>query len=330
MRGFAQDGKRRAAAVQEALGLLLCRLLRRVERFVPPWCLRALLWPMAVGRAWWELAGEKSSGELFHRLPPSLRPALPRSAWMRRLRQQRTAVNLSKLLSLWPDRLGEPRWQPYCRCIGGEQVAEWQARGRPIVAATLHFGPSLLLRCWLRTRGVPAAAVRWGSFATRPRYRRYLDRICDEVGGTTDIPHVFGLDELRQASRFLQPGRLLFIAVEGDGSRHVLVRGEDFAFPMATGALRLAARADAEVVPCLIRADRPWGFTIHFGRPVPPAWVRDKNRHAAACDHLLREFLPVIADQLEQCGPELLRCFQPAVGRVHRSRNIEIPPGVVR
>jgi lauroyl/myristoyl acyltransferase len=221
-------------------------------------------------------------------------------------------MNLAKLLCLWPDRLGEPPWHNQCRCTGMDQFEETWARGRPVVLAVLHFGPLAVLRFWMRARGLPIAALMWRKSKHRPLYRRYLDRICDHVGGVPGLRHVFGLDELREVSRFLQPGRLLIVTVEANDAKHVLVKGDDFHFRMATGALRLAARADAHVVPCLIRADQSLGFTIHFGKPVPAAWVGDKCQYGAACNHLLHEFLPVLRDQPEQSGYELLGCFQTA------------------
>ena len=197
-----------------------------------------------------------------------------------------------------------------------EQFEETWARGGPVVLAVLHFGPLVVLRYWLRARGLPIAALVRRNSKDRPLYQRYLDRICDHVGGVPGLRHVFGLDELREVSQFLQSRRLLIVAVDGNAVagnavKHVLVKGDDFHFRMATGALRLAARANADVVPCSIRADQCLGFTIHFGKPVPAAWVGDKCQYGAACNHLWDEFLPVLRDQPEQSAYELLACFQP-------------------
>jgi hypothetical protein len=182
-----------------------------------------------------------------------------------------------------------------------------------VILAVLHFGPLSVLRYWLRAQGLPAAGLVGRPSRRRSLYRQYLDRLTDAAGGVEGASHVFDLKQLRQAHQFLENRGLLIVAVEGIRTQRVLVRGDDFSFLMATGALRLAAQVSADVFPCLIRADYPWGFTAHFGEPVPPAWVTDKGRHAAACDHLLRQFLLVLHDQPEQCWSQLLICFQPAV-----------------
>jgi lauroyl/myristoyl acyltransferase len=191
-----------------------------------------------------------------------------------------------------------------------EQFEEIRSDGRPVVVVVLHFGPLAVLRFWMRARGIPVAALMWRNSERRPLYRRYLDRICDEAGRLPGLPHVFSLDQLKEAIQFLQPRRVVIVAAEGVGARHVLVKGDDYCFRMATGALRLAARAYASVMPCSIRADRLLGFTIHFGEPIPTAWISDKREYLTACHHLWHEFLPLLRDQPEQSGYELLGCFQ--------------------
>jgi hypothetical protein len=209
-----------------------------------------------------------------------------------------------------------------------EQFEQICAQDRPIILAVLHYGPLIVLRYWLRACGLPVAGLTARSWRDRPPHRRYLDRISDAAGGLDGVPHNFDLSQLREVKKFLDchnedgrsaqmetvPGlafpRLLIITAEGYDSQHALVRSDDFSFRMATGALRLAARANAYVIPCLIRADRPFGFTVHFGRPVPDEWLRDKSRHQAACEHLLHEFLPQLRAQPEQAGYQLLWCFK--------------------
>src|SRR5438132_9217323 len=136
------------SSIQEVLGLVLCHVLRMVERFLPPWWLQVLFWPAAAVLACWELAYASLTITQFYRLPLSFRP-LPRSTWIWRVWLRRTQVNLARLLCLWPDRLGDPRWQKYCRSSGMEQFEDVRARGGPVILATLHFGPLSVLRFWL-------------------------------------------------------------------------------------------------------------------------------------------------------------------------------------
>ncbi len=236
----------RSSSIKELISLFICKGLRVAECILPLWCLRVLLWPGTAVMACWELACVRPTIRQFDRLPPSLRPPLARRAWIWRIWQRRTEVILAKLLCFWPDRLGEPRWQKHCRCTGMEQFEETWARGRPVVLAVLHFGPLAVLRFWMRARGLPIAALLRRKSKDRPLHQRYLDRICDHVGGVPGLRHVFGRDELREVSQFLQSRRLLIVAVDGnavDGNaaKHVLAEGDDFHLRMATGALRLAA-----------------------------------------------------------------------------------------
>jgi len=75
---------------------------------------------------------------------------------------------------------------------------------------------------------------------------------------------------------------------------------------MATGAIQLAVMADAELIPCLIRETGSRRFAIHFGDPVPRAYLRDPPDLQAAGAHLLEEFSKVITRYPEQCRPRLL------------------------
>jgi len=78
---------------------------------------------------------------------------------------------------------------------------------------------------------------------------------------------------------------------------------------MATGATRLAIMADADLIPCLISEISSWRFVIHFGDPVPRAYLGDPPDLQAVCAHLLGEFSKVITSYPEQCRPELLSAF---------------------
>jgi hypothetical protein len=116
--------------------------------------------------------------------------------------------------------------------------------------------------------------------------------------------------QLKQLYHFLQAHRILLIAVDGYQGRPVQIPDGDLSFRMVPGAVRLAARVNAIVVPCLISGDRPLGVTIHFGTPAPAADVADKEAQAAACAHLLREFLPILRAQPEQFTFELMNHFR--------------------
>jgi KDO2-lipid IV(A) lauroyltransferase len=221
-------------------------------------------------------------------------------------------VNLARLIWLWPDRLQTARWRKRCRCTGLEQLERVRAGGRPVVLAMLHFGPAPVLRYWMRAQGLPVAAL-----ANRPPtwgapYRAYIDRLSDRLSGLAGVAHVFNLTQLKSMCRFLEGGQMLLVAVDGREGSQRQVPGTDYGFVIAPGAIRLAARRQAAVVPCLIRAEPAWGVTIQLGDPVPQEWVAEKAWHDAACTHLLRVFRSMLRDEPEQCSSALLSHFQAA------------------
>jgi hypothetical protein len=83
---------------------------------------------------------------------------------------------------------------------------------------------------------------------------------------------------------------------------------------MATGAIRLAAMADAELIPCLITEPASWQFVLHFGTPVPRGYLGKSPDMQAIGAHLLSEFSKVITRYPEQCRPRLLSAMSPLPG----------------
>jgi hypothetical protein len=150
--------------------------LRLMERIIPPLLLGRLLWPMAALWSLWELFHSRPTFRLFRRLPPALRPAWRSCLWPTRVWRRRCWLNLSKLLSVWPDRLQEPRWRNRCRVNGIERFEKLYSAGRPVVLASLHFGPVYVLYLWLRARGLPAAALVGRNLQGPLTYRRRLGR----------------------------------------------------------------------------------------------------------------------------------------------------------
>jgi lauroyl/myristoyl acyltransferase len=223
--------------------------------------------------------------------------------------RRRTELNLVRFLWMIPDRLKEARWQRRCRCTGRKQFEQLCVQDRPVILAVLHFGPLLVLRYWLRAHGWAAAFLSDLLLSCGD----YVQRLSDQATGLGAIPHTFDVKRLKPVYQFLRPSRILIIAVDGAHGRHCEVAADDWSLRMAPGALRLAARTNAIMVPCLVGAERPLRLSIHFGDPVPDDWVADPTRHPAACVHLLREFLPLLRAQPEQCHFVLLSQMRPRV-----------------
>jgi lauroyl/myristoyl acyltransferase len=287
------------------LAYLFLHFLRALEAVLPVWCLHVVLWPGAAFKATWELGWSEPTLRLFRRMPASIRTPAAERRWLWRMWLARTRLNVTKFMCFWPDRFGKRRWRARCRLSGADQLEQLQRCQRPVILAVLHLGPLLLLRYYLRSRGLAVAGIVARPLAGRPLIRQHLDRLCDETYGLTGVPHVFDLTQLRDLSRYLQPHRFVIMALDGGHGNHVFVDNGDSSFRMASGAMRLAARTDAIVVPCLIRADRGLGVWIHFGKPVPEELIADPRNRLAGCQHLFQEFLPLLRAYPHEASYEL-------------------------
>jgi hypothetical protein len=283
--------------------------LRLLERAMPPFLLGRFLWPITALWSAWELIYYRPTLRLFRRLPAALHPAWRPFVWPLRVWRRRCWLNLTKLLSSWPDRLQEPRWQKRCHSDGMERLEKLWSTGRPMVLVSLHFGAASVFYHWLRARGLPAAALVGRNLREPLTYRRRLIRQADRLRGLEQVPRAFEVSQLYEAVEFLRSPGILLTSADGDQGRQLLVRGEGYGMLLSPGAFRLAALAGAVVLPYMAYAELGMRLTVHLGEPVPDDYVTDRRRHEAACECLLRGFLPVLRDQPEQCSAELLYHF---------------------
>ena len=184
--------------------------------------------------------------------------------------------------------------------------AMWSDRGGigGVVLASLHFGPSETLPYWLRAHGIVATTIRGfpepDPLATLTNYRCTLNPQA-EIPVFLPVNELSPLPRFTHIRQFLGPGRRLLVEVDVDRGMQFHVPFEDRLFRMATGAIRLAAMADAELIPCLIVQTALWKFAIHFGTPVPRRCLGTSPDMPAVGAHLLREFSRVITRYPEQC-----------------------------
>ena len=134
------------------------RCMRSLERLLPVGALWIICWPMAAIRAACQLLVGAPTIREFDRIPVSLRPRPDCFGWVAHLWIEQTHMTLARLMYFWPDRLSRGRWKDRCRCVGLERVERNYALGRPIILATLHFGPMVLLSHWLRARAAGGGA----------------------------------------------------------------------------------------------------------------------------------------------------------------------------
>jgi lauroyl/myristoyl acyltransferase len=294
--------------VGQAIEWLVNFVARAMECLLAAWCLRLLLWPAAALLAGWELFRGQPTIRQFKALPPSWLPYSSRASWIYGLWRERTHLNITKMHCLWPDRLQERLWQP--SCSGLERFDAVCKGSRPIILAVLHFGPLTVLRYWLRSRGLAAAALVERPQHERSVSRRLQDRWSDQASGLTGIPHVFDLSQLKALREFLGQQRVLMVAMDTARGEQVTVAADGFSFEMSSAAVRLASWVNGVVIPCMTWSDYSLRFGIHFGNPVADELVSAKGPHDAACAQLLRECVPTLRAHPEQCSFELLSCIR--------------------
>jgi hypothetical protein len=285
-------------ADRERVGILIAGV-RAAERVLPLWLLYALVWPPAAVRTAWELRFGRGG---VATMPPSrwTRADLRRRTWM-----SRVPLNAVKILLLWPDRFRLPRWRSRMTTTGIGRFERARATGRPVILATLHFGPTTAALPLLRRDGLRAAALIIRDPARRARFRFTLQQVADGVNGLEGVPALIPVADLDRAVEFLRAGHVLVLSVDGPRGRHLRSTVDDHRLSLSTAVCQMAAMRQAVIVPCLLTAGPLFRVTMHFGEPVPDALVFDYRRHQAACDHLHREFLPVLRAFPEQCYPVL-------------------------
>jgi len=239
--------------------------------------------------------------------PPPAGPGAEKPA--RAIREERMKVYLNQILEYFPERLAEPKWMSGCRITGLDCLQQARQNGRPVVLAFRHCGSYFLLRPWLRAAGFPVAVLVGGKSEDRSKMRRREDRISPFPG----VPTVFYLDQLRAADKFLAAGNSLLVAIDYVAGKQMDVPvGDGRTFRMATGAVRLAIRHGAELIPCSIIDEGLWRFQIELGRPVPAEYLATETDLVPAGKHLLNELLPHFRNHSGQCSDQLVRCSQPS------------------
>ncbi len=289
--------------------------VRALERVLPPAALWLVAWPFVALAVVCDLPKYGRYASKWRHVPRSLRPS---ELGFRLFLKARMEARFGRLATFWPDRLAEPRWQRRCRCEGLENVAGAQARQTPVVLATLHFGPLVLLRFLLRARRIPVAGLSEEQRVRRPLAQRMKDaRAC-----LPQVPHVFPREELKAARAFLQDGGWLLIPMDAPHGKQVDVPTPHGSLRLGTGAVRLAQSTGARLVPCLIYEESPWRFVVHCGKPAELGAAQAKDTLEAAAQHLVREFLPVLLRHPSHWGYNVMEAWREE-GKEIRSPNSE-------
>jgi lauroyl/myristoyl acyltransferase len=167
---------------------------------------------------------------------------------------------------------------------------------------------------WLRAAGLPVTAFFGRKSNAGPGPAWFEDR----VSPCRKIPTVFYQDQLREVIKSLAAGNCLLMAIDsGAGHRVDVPVGNGWSFPMATGAIRLACRHRAKLIPCCIIDEGRWRFRIELGRAAPTPYEAENADLTRAGQHLLDEMLIHFRSYPSQCSSGLVRGFQP-----HRDRPV--------
>jgi len=271
------------------------RLVRGGDRLLGPRFVSVLLTPFVAGDFLRRLPDYRLFRRLHATLPVSFWQRGPLAHYLRMIRiwQETLAV------ALVYDRLSAPAWASRLTVSGTppHRLPEWGKR--PVVVVFMHTGGFGLLRYWLRAQGTPTASLIRGLPEIVTTYAQGIREAGDNLYGLSNLPHTFGdIHSLRHAIRFLRPGRALTMALEGGPLTKNRVGYEingNF-LHLEDGAVRIAQRTDAILLPVSVHRRGPCRFEFRFGSPVPDHLVRDGESHAAM-KHLVRElWLPLEND----------------------------------
>ena len=295
---FAEDFK---SGYKDLTGRLFFTTLRRGERNLSREALYSALEPFFRARSALYCAFRKN------------RYATPRPNFLRvqeparAERRQRTNDYMNHLLEFFQERLSDEKWTQNCRIEGLEYLQSARRDKRPVVLAFCHFGPFLLLRCLLRARGIPAAGLVSGEKPPLTRLRYLLDK----RALFQEVPLRFYTERLREADEFLAGGNVLFIPLDAPVAKQISVPFcEGWTFEIAAGAVRLAIRHDAELIPCMVIDEGRWHFTITIGEPVPREFLSQASDWFLAGKHLVDQMIPIFRARPEQCRPDMIRCLK--------------------
>jgi hypothetical protein len=275
---------------------------RYAERFLPVSLFYFILRPFFYGRA--------TVNNVFKKTDKTfVMPGFLKISKNRRVRvRQRADVYINHVLDNFPDRLIGAKWLNRCPIDGVGHLHAARQGKQPVILAFCHFGPYYLLRSWLRAAGFPAGIWMSNKTSSRTIFRRSTDRFTL----WPDCPQVLCRDQWREVADFLQGGNLLLMAIDVPVGKQIDVPlGHDWHFHMAAGAVRLAHRYDASLIPCSIIDEGAWKFRIQLGPPVPPEYLATAEGWPHAAKHLIDEMLPHFKAHPNQCSNDVTRCIKP-------------------
>jgi lauroyl/myristoyl acyltransferase len=299
---------------QYLLMAIFFRALHATELIFGPWVFRILAWPFALRDSF---RRRKDYGQFLR-----LRQAVPDEFW----KGLTPALHHWKMIWRWQltgaailhyHRLGLPYWQRRFHIQGTPpwELPEWGKR--PFVVAFLHTGAFPLIPFWLRSRGIPAAFVLGGlPFILDNEAFQSMRQAGDHRYGVEGIPLTFQRrgPAVRDAFRFLAPGRILAMALDGGRLSAEFDAYETGVFPFYAkqGACRIAAQTNAVIMPIALRCTDTVKFEVRFGQPVPDE-ILLRHDYAAATQHLVTELWNDLKENPDEISWTTLEGISPAL-----------------
>jgi len=180
-----------------------------------------------------------------------------------------------------------------------------------VILVFFHFGACTMIPFWLRALGIPVIALLEGESGSRSASKRMKDKLSPFAPLPTVL---YRTDQLKTVVQLLRAGHVLFMAADiGRGKQITIPIHEHCWFQMSTGAIRLAAKCDAELIPCWMIDEGRWRFRLEICQPVPSEFLTPTLDTGGAAKHLLRELLPVVRQRPEFCSSGLVNCLVPNV-----------------
>lgn len=276
-------------------------LVRFAERILPLRILSFLLWPAAAIWGTIEFRKRRRAIAAWRRLADVMPGPSRVKVWF----WHAIGAHHARCAYLFPDRLGEPRWLRRCDVSGATDLTELQQSKGRIVFASLHFAAFDTLPYLLRAHGLPVTTL-VGRTASRHRLKE-----CQyALSPPADLPVVLSVSEMVNLRQALAGVRHLLVMMDVDRGRQIELAWEGAVYRLATGAIRIAAASDAELIPCLTTVEPGWKFRLHFGKPVPRCYLHPVPNLEAAALHLLRELLTIVRQAPAQSGHRLLSCIR--------------------
>jgi lauroyl/myristoyl acyltransferase len=248
---------------------------------------------------------------LRNALPPDFWKGIgPRRHYFKMIRDWNELLGAALVYHRW----GLPYWQKRFQVRGTPPYALPEWGKRPMILAFLHTGPFGLVRYWLRSRGIPCASLVDGLPPILLREDHWKILAAGDLRyGLKGVPQLFRRGErLRDAIRFLKPGHALTIAL--DGAELTSDRYDAGGLPILVqkGACRIAAQANAVVIPVSVRRTTACRFEIRFGKPVPDELIQ-KEDFAGATQYLISELWSELKENPGDLNWTTLEALAPAL-----------------